>query len=634
MADRRALANSLSRRWWQEPDESLHQAVDSVVDIIAARQAPRHEALLRHARLYGDLPILGFGAFSYARVDSRASLGRLNLNVIRNCCNAVTAKSCKGEVRPYFLTSDGDYDLQQRAKKLQQLTEGLFHTHDVHGTTTRCFMDAAVFGTGIVKVFRDGDDVCIERVFPGELQIDDAEGLYGNPRTMYQEKYIDRQVLMELYPDSAEDIRVAAQAFDSDALMNDTTSDLVRVREAWHLPSGAKAKDGKHAITISNCTLLSEKWEKDHFPFAFMHWDYPLLGFWGVGLAEQLMGIQLEINKLLRQIQTAMHLGSTPKCFVQKGSSVNVNHLNNDFMPIIEYIGQKPEYVAPMTTHPEVFAHLDRLYSRAYEITGISQLSASSQKPAALDSGKALETFSDIESERFVRIGKEREKFHVTIATLSLEVAREIADDEKGYEVVYIGKSNVEKLQLKDVDLDTDDYRMQVWPTSMLSATPAGKLRDIGDMLKTQLIDQDEGRRMLFGDSPDLAEYMGRTNALFDEVQKQLQLMIDEGEPQVPDPVMAAFADEAIRLTTSTYLKAKRTGVKEERLDMLRDFNADLADLKGGNAPAAPMAAPGEMPPPGGGPPMPGGPPGPGGPMAPPPGAPPPMSPEAMRQAA
>jgi len=212
--DRRALANSLSRRWWQEPDESLHQAVDSVVDIIAARQAPRHEALLRHARLYGDLPILGFGAFSYARVDSRASLGRLSLNVIRNCCNAVTAKSCKGEVRPYFLTSDGDYDLQQRAKKLQQLTEGLFHTHDVHGTTTRCFMDAAVFGTGIVKVFRDGDDVCIERVFPGELQIDDAEGLYGNPRTMYQEKYIDRQVLMELYPDSAE--KIGEVWFESD----------------------------------------------------------------------------------------------------------------------------------------------------------------------------------------------------------------------------------------------------------------------------------------------------------------------------------------------------------------------------------------------------------------------------------
>jgi hypothetical protein len=41
------------------------------------------------------------------------------------------------------------------------------------------------------------------------------------------------------------------------------------------------------------------------------------------------------------------------------------------------------------------------LIETAYQIAGVSELSAQSEKPGGLDSGKALETMENIESNRF-----------------------------------------------------------------------------------------------------------------------------------------------------------------------------------------------------------------------------------------
>ncbi len=616
-------SNKPVARWWL--DENPHEGINHVCDSLAERQKGRIEQLLRCARLYGDMPMLGFGAYSYARSDTSArSLGRLSLNVVRNCADAVTAKITKSKVRPMFLTSDGDYALQQRAKKLQRLTEGMFYEHGVYNTTPKCFQDATVFGTGVVHIWREGDDIRTERVFQGELMVDDAEAVYGDPRSMYRQKFYDREVAKELWPDHAEAIENAPCASDAEeAVLVDTTSDLIRVREAWHLPSGKKAKDGKHAVCIEGHTLFSEKWEKDYFPFAMLRWGNPLLGFWGNGLADQLAGIQLEINKLLRQIQQAMHLGSTLKVFVEKGSRINTSQLLNEMGIIIEYTGTKPDYSAPQTVNPEVFAHLDRLYSRAYEICGISQLSAASQKPSGLNSGAALDSYSDIESERFIAIGRQWEEFHVEIARQQVALAREIPN----FSVVSMGRKNIEAVKFSEADLSEDSYRMQVFPASALPRTPAGRLNMINNLLQMQLIEPQEAKRQL--DFPELDDYMSRADAWIDEVLDELCDMRDNGEPHVPDAVVNY--DEAIRLASGFYLESKRKGVPEDRLDLIRDYLADLADMKTQSQPPPAPAMPGPTDPMMG----PAGPmPPPGGPMAPPPGAPPPMSPEAMRQAA
>ena len=56
-----------------------------------------------------------------------------------------------------------------------------------------------VLGTGVLKVFSERDELCVERVFPSEIFIDPLEGLYGEPRTFIQRKWMSRRVLEELF---------------------------------------------------------------------------------------------------------------------------------------------------------------------------------------------------------------------------------------------------------------------------------------------------------------------------------------------------------------------------------------------------------------------------------------------------
>jgi hypothetical protein len=49
-------------------------------------------------------------------------------------------------------------------------------------------------------------------------------------------------------------------------------------------------------------------------------------------------------------------------------------------------------------------------------------LSAAAQKPAGLDSGKALREYNDIESDRFMTIGQAYERYYLQLAKLDISV--------------------------------------------------------------------------------------------------------------------------------------------------------------------------------------------------------------------
>ena len=113
-----------------------------------------------------------------------------------------------------------------------------------------------------------------------------------------------------------------------------------------------------------------------------------------------------------------MHLVSVPKLLVEASSKIVTAHLNNKIGGIIKYAGTPPTY-APLGGIPaELFSHLQFLVNKAYEISGISQLSAQSLKPSGLDSGKALREYNDIETERFMSVGMRYEKVFMDAAEI------------------------------------------------------------------------------------------------------------------------------------------------------------------------------------------------------------------------
>lgn len=592
---------NVTKRWWLQPEGEMAQGIVAAVNSIAQADSARQTQYQTSIRLYGNLTLLGVNGLSFSKLTSvKAPLrDRISYNVVQSGIDTVQAKMAKNKPKPLFLTSGGDWKLQRRAKKLDKFIDGIFYENKAYELGLGCFRDGAIVGDGICHVFERHGRVTFERVLASELYVDQMEAFYGQPRQLHRAKNVDRDVLVDLFPEKKELI-VPAQQAPTDALgVSRNVSDQLTVVESWHLPSGPKATDGKHVISIEGGVLFQEKWTKPSFPFAFFKWCPRVYGFWGQGAAEQIQNIQLEINKLLWVIQRSMHMAGTFKILMENGSKIVKEHFSNDVGAIINYSGTRPDYVVPPIVPVEIYQHLQTLKNQAFEQLGVSQLSAASAKPAGLDSGKALREFNDIESDRFLTIGQAYESFYMQIAKLAIDVTKDIFEREGTYKVQMPGKKFLETIDWKEVKLEDDEYLMKVFPISSLPQDPSGRLQTITEYMQAGFITPRVGRRLL--DFPDLEQAETLGNSKEDWLHEVLEQMIEDGDPYQLEPY--DDAQLAHELALEYYSYAKCTKVPEDKLQILRDFIDSVAlklappPMPAGEAGAeAPPAVP--MPPP------------------------------------
>lgn len=581
-------------RWWveDEPAKAVFQSLTG----LDTQNAWRRESLRSGYRFYGDVPIAGFQPGENTRVDGNAP--PLSYNVIRCITDTVHAETVQSRPRPMFLTAGGDWEMRERAKKLTKFQEGCFYGADGDEVTSAACSDAILFGDGVVKVFEDDGEVCIERVLPGEIYVDAYDAREGKPRTMYQVKHVDRAVLAARFPGHADVIDSATD--HGDWMRNwgiaETDSDLVCVVEAWHLRSGKKAKDGRHVIAVSSGALLDEPWEERGFPFAHLQWNRPKLGYWTTGAADQLAGLQEEINMLLEKIREHQENFGSGYLLCEAGSDPN-GHNSDEVGRIVTYAPghPPPQVVNPVVVSRDTYEQLDRYYAKAFEIFGVSQLAAQSQKPSGLDSGKALRTYADILSKRFLAFGRAWEKLHMDIAKLVVAAARRLAEEDPEFSVVYRDGSTAERIEWDEVDLDEQDYVLKVYPVSALGNTPAGQLATLQDWFAAGIIDQKTFARL--SDFPDLESAMDLDDASHQVVAKLLGKMVSTGEYRPPEPFFDLV--DAKNTGVKTYNQSVLDDVPEERLDLLREWISACDALLEAAAPPPPApAVEAPMPPP------------------------------------
>ena len=563
--------------WWLAKRSDLYQEVFAFISALETRQGYRTGANLMYARLYGNYDINGLSAVNYARIEPVYNVvNRVTLNIVQSMIDTVVSKITKNRPKATFLTSGGDFSLQQKAQKLTKFVEGNFSNTNFYEKAAFAFTDACIFGTGCIKLYIKEGQIHAERVFIDEIKIDDMESYYSKPRQMHQEKYIHKDVLIEMFPKYEKEIVNAGYvASQEESYSTSNVKDMIKVVESWHLKSGPKAKDGKHTICISNATLFEEEYYKDYFPFVFFRWNLRPVGFFGQGLAEQFQGLQLEINKTLRTIQVSMHLVAVPKLLVEASSKIEFSHLNIWIGGVIKYAGTPPQYAPLGGVPPELFSHVDRLYSRAYEIAGVSQLSAQSVKPGGLDSGKALRTFNDLETERFMSVAKRYEQAFMDAAEIMIDLAKDIYEKNEDFGVKSSDGKFVETIKWKDVNMDADKYLMQVFPTSALSTTPAARLADVQDMLQAGFIGKEQAISLL--DFPDLEAEMDLLTSDNKNLEKVIETMVHEGKYFPPEPYQNL--ENALRKVQQAYLMYRLRGAPENRLELLRQYMEDCQAL-------------------------------------------------------
>lgn len=586
-------AQSIQQWWKAKTAKERCAGVLTTAAFLKESQNYRYRQAAIYARLYGNMSLFSFIGANMSKMDQTHGLpmDKPTFNLIQSAVDTLVSRISQSRPAPVFLTDNGDYKERNLAKKLNNFILGEFFQTKTYDLAKTILRDALVEGTGCIKIYKTKENkVGLERVLLTELLIDPNEGIYGDPRQIYQMKLVDRDVLKDSFPKKSSDIEMAAAAYpDSSADSSKTVSDLVMVVEGWRLPSGPDADDGCHTISCSEGELFYEKWTKPKFPFVFLHYSTRLLGFWSQGLAEQLMGTQMEINSLLFTISRAIKLVGVPRVFVEDGSKVVKAHNNNDIGVIVTFRGTKPSYEVAPCVPAEMYAQLQRLIDYGYQQCGVSALQASSQKPAGLDSGEAIRTYDDISTDRFAALSRAYDNLFVDLAYAITDEAKEIAEEEGSYQTIYPNKNGTKEIDLPKMELLKNPFVIQCFNMSSLPRDPAGRMQKITEMIQSGMITIKEGRRLL--DYPDLEQDERLANASEERIFQYLDEIVEEGKYTPPDIFMDLdLANELVVKYYNLYAGAK---LEEKKCQQLRDFFTQVHTLQQA---AVPPVSPG-MPP-------------------------------------
>lgn len=590
--------------WWLSKKGERARDAQGTIKAIAKNQGSRIEQLTVSTRLYGSntaYNMLGAAFTRASSINSNPSSQRISYNLCSSVVDTLVSKIAKNKVIPHFLTSGGDWKMQRKAEKLNKFCEGLNYGQKIHTKSVYAFRDAAVWGDGFLHVCRNNDKVLIERALPHEEFVDMVETLTIDPRQFHRVKTADRGIVKALFPDHAEEIDDVMPASYDEIGGQSTVADLLVVTESWHLPSDpqgkdetdkefAKRTDGMKLICVGDIEIDCQPYTKDYFPFPHLYYSKRLLGYWGQGACERLQNLQGEINRSMILEQRSRWMQSSFKILLENGSKVVSQHLNNDVGAIIHYTGTPPQYVTPPAINPDNMVYINGLIDKGYKQEGVSTMSAQADKPAGVDSGKAMRTLTDIESDRFLFLEQEIEQFVLEVYRQAIEVAKDIYKDKDSYEVMFPSGNFMDTIDWKDIDLEADQYILRAYPTSSLPDDPAGRLQTVQEWMQAGLVSPRVGRRLMAMPDVEMADTLA--NATEDLLHKVFEQMLDGGKYRAPEPQWDLQL--AKQLFVEYYNYADLHNAPDSVLSKLNQFSSQLDDLM--IPPAPPMPPPGAAP--------------------------------------
>lgn len=585
--------------WWLADDkDKLAMELCSTASYLKTNQTYRMRQLACDVRLYCGLSIYSYAGSNVSKMDKSKTLpdDRPTFNLISSCVDTLVSRLSQDEPAPKFLTDGADYKQRHLAQQLNQFILGEFYQTRTYEKATKMLRDALVMGTGCLKVY-EGDDgkVAVDRVMITDLFVDENDAINGEPQQMYQLKLMDREKLIAMYPKKEGMLEDTPQSYpDNSPDSGRTSSDQVMVVEGWKLPSGPDPESpgyypGRHVIATVNGAVIDEPWTKTKFPFVWMNYADPFLGFFGQGIATRLFGTQLTLNRILYTIARAITLVGVPRVFIEQNSKVVKSHNNNEVGVIITYSGTKPNYEVAPCNAPELYEERDKLIAYGFQQEGVSSMQATGQKATGLNSGEAIRTAEDMYNDRFALTAKKRDNIFKDLAYLITDTAMDIAKREGKYQTVYPNKDGTKEIDLPAMKFLKDPFVIQCFTESALPRTPAGRIEKVTEQVQAGMLSLKEGRRLMR--LPDLEQNEKLDNASEERIFKILDEIVEKGKYIPPDAFMDL--DLATTLTVQYINLYLAANLEEEKADMLRDFFSAVQALKqAAMPPPMPMQGP------------------------------------------
>lgn len=470
----------------------------SNINTLESRYSAYKSKCLRNLRLFtysstttldiSESEVVGFyqrGTFSISDDTTSA----IQENIIASCIETLCSKIASQKVRPFFNTVNGTFKEMQIAKQAQIFFDMLYEENNVNEIITDAFRNACVFDKGIVKISDDG----ITNRLPWNVFFDPREVTY-NQITYVAEKL----------PKTPGRILELKYGIKADRNLDYTVYEYYDVME--HIK----------AVYVQELNkVVTHEYKPNIIPYLEIHYTNPVKGDTSQSIVDQLYGIQTQIDELLAVMKDSIAVNPGMTLLVPRSSNIKTNMLSNRTGQIIQYDPIPGQTTSPVTyatndiISPQFVQLLDKLKNDAYEIVGISQLSATSQKPSGLNSGVALNTMEDIESSRFETQLNSVVRLYVDVAKACLDIFPPEID-------ILPDDLNRANIKWADIVEARNNMKIQFSAAESLSKDPSEKLKQLVALSQAGVIPQSHIATLM--ELPDLQSGYNLANNAFNSV--------------------------------------------------------------------------------------------------------------------
>lgn len=460
------------------------------------------------------------------------------LNIIRSIIDTLVSKIAQSNVRPYFNTVNGSYTDMQAALQAQNYFDNLYDQEKVNYIISEAFRDACIFDTGYVYI----DNNHIEKAQPYNVYLDPAESANN---LKYTKMYYERQNFPVVSLDSNIQSKIRNKSIDY-------CTYGVYINTATH----------EKAYIVNGRILLQEEYKPDVIPLVVIPYSPLTYGNSTSSIVDTLYTIQSQIDLLEQKITEASTLSPANTVFIPEDNGIKPSMVDNRVGNIMTYRPVPGNSGAPIAVSTPSFiseqylALVNDYINKCYELVGISQLSATGVKPAGVDSGIALSTLENVESDRFETQLKTVIRAYVDCAKIIIQLKDK--DDN-----ILPEANNIYNLKWKDISTSIKNLKIQFSAADSLSKDPSVKLQQLESLVQNGIIPQNRVAQLM--ELPDIQTGYNLANNAVNAVYTVINDCLENDVFTVPSYVPFTLLKEEI-INTQLSLKASN------REDNLRDI--------------------------------------------------------------
>lgn len=490
--------------------------------------------------MYKEGNVLGY--YSLFGSDYTSSV---NENVIASCIDSLTSQMASKMTRPYISGINTTFNERQVLQQGQQFFDIFIDRWNLNDIVTEAFRDSCIFGNGFI--FIDGRNKTVKKALPWQVIYRPAEKTYGKiTRVLYTRK--DYPATLLPYKTNAEYVTY------------DIYYDTVSHQEV-------------HIVNNEIKEILP--YIPDEIPFIQMNYTNPVYGRDATSVVDLLYGIQMKIHDLFETFSEASRKNPAQIFFMPKGSDTKITSLTNQMGQVMQYnpiegVSKPIDAYTPNFIGDQYIQSIQMLKNDAYELTGVSKLSAQSMNPLGNNaSGRALQTMNDVESERF-------EVQQRAVIRAYVEVMRKCIMCFNPDDLILPESLNKAPIKWEELQKLIGKTKITFNALNYLSKDPSTRMAQIDNLEAKGYINKNQA--MSYYEIPDTDSAYSYANNSYNAVQEIINEALYNEDFTIPDYIPIDMLKQEI-VNTMLSLRGVQNENNLAAIDKLQNLYKEACDI-------------------------------------------------------